>query len=75
MALASVDGEASPFDALSPRELEVAMLLVQGMRKDAIAQRLSLSPKTVNTHKSRLFEKVAVEDTIALARAWRRATD
>ena len=68
MALASVGGDASPFDALSPRELEVAMLLVQGIRQDAIAQRLSLSPKTVNTHKSRLFEKVAVEDTIALAR-------
>jgi DNA-binding NarL/FixJ family response regulator len=68
MALASLDGGASPFDALSPRELEVAMLLVQGIRQDVIAQRLSLSPKTVNTHKSRLFEKVAVEDTIALAR-------
>jgi len=68
MALASVVGGASPFDALSPRELEVAMLLVQGIRQDAIAQRLNLSPKTVNTHKSRLFEKVAVEDTIALAR-------
>ncbi|WP_372014115.1 response regulator [Pseudoxanthomonas sp. 10H] len=68
MALASVAGDVSPFDALSPRELEVAMLLVQGIRQDAIAQRLSLSPKTVNTHKSRLFEKVGVEDSIALAR-------
>ncbi|MBO9716945.1 MAG: response regulator [Pseudoxanthomonas sp.] len=68
IALASVGGEASPFDTLSPRELEVAMLLVQGLRQDAIAQRLNLSPKTVNTHKSRLFEKVDVDDTIALAR-------
>ena len=68
MALASVDGGQSPFDALSPRELEVAMLLVQGLRQDAIAHRLSLSPKTINTHKSRLFEKVGVEDSIALAR-------
>ena len=68
MALASVGGDESPFDQLSPRELEVAMLLVQGMRQDAIARRLSLSPKTVNTHKSRLFEKIGVEDNIALAR-------
>ena len=68
MALASVGGGASPFDELSPRELEVAMLLVQGLRQDVIAQRLSLSPKTVNTHKSRLFEKVSVQDSIALAR-------
>ena len=68
MALASVDGEQSPFDLLSPRELEVAMLLVQGLRQDAIAKRLSLSAKTVNTHKSRLFEKIGVQDSIALAR-------
>ncbi|KAF1688079.1 two-component system response regulator UvrY [Pseudoxanthomonas broegbernensis] len=68
MALASVDGEGSPFDHLSTRELEVAMLLVQGLRQDTIARRLSLSAKTVNTHKSRLFEKLGVQDNIALAR-------
>ncbi|MBD9369199.1 response regulator [Xanthomonas sp. XNM01] len=68
IALASVDGGGSPFDQLSPRELEVAMLLVQGLRQDAIAKRLSLSAKTVNTHKSRLFEKLDVGDNIALAR-------
>ncbi|WP_374013689.1 response regulator [Pseudoxanthomonas koreensis] len=68
IALASVDGEGSPFDQLSTRELEVAMLLVQGLRQDTIARRLSLSAKTINTHKSRLFEKLGVQDTIALAR-------
>ena len=68
MALASVSGGDSPFDQLSPRELEVGMLLVQGLRQDAIAKRLSLSAKTINTHKSRLFEKIGVHDSIALAR-------
>ena len=68
MALASVVGEGSPFDLLSPRELEVAMLLLRGLRQDLIAKHLSLSAKTVNTHKSRLFEKIGVQDTIALAR-------
>lgn len=68
MALAGVEGGGSPFDSLSPRELEVAMLLVQGLRQEMIARRLSLSAKTVNTHKSRLFEKVGVRDSIALAR-------
>ena len=68
MALSTVDGDASPFDALSPRELEVAMLLVQGLRQEDIARRLSLSAKTINTHKSRLFEKLEVRDNIALAR-------
>ena len=68
LALSRVDGGSSPFDLLSPRELEVAMLLVRGLRQDTIARRLGLSAKTVNTHKSRLFEKLGVQDTIALAR-------
>jgi two-component system, NarL family, invasion response regulator UvrY len=53
---------------LSPRELEVAMLLAQGLRQEEIAKRLSLSAKTVNTHKARLFEKLEIQDSIALAR-------
>lgn len=68
LALSGVDGSGSPFDALSPRELEVAMLLVQGLRQEDIAKRLGLSAKTVNTHKSRLFEKLEIQDSIALAR-------
>ncbi|MDO5643343.1 MAG: response regulator [Paracoccus sp. (in: a-proteobacteria)] len=68
MALSGIGGDACPFDQLSPRELEVAMLLVQGLRQESIARQLSLSPKTVNTHKTRLFEKLAVDDPIALAR-------
>lgn len=68
MALSNVDGNESPFDGLSPRELEVAMLLIQGLRQEDIARRLSLSAKTVNTHKTRLFQKVGIQDSIALAR-------
>lgn len=68
MALAGVEQGGSPFDGLSARELEVAMLLVQGLRQEMIARRLCLSAKTVNTHKSRLFDKVGVQDSIALAR-------
>lgn len=68
LALSGVDCGGTPFDSLSPRELEVAMLLVQGLRQEDIAKRLSLSAKTVNTHKSRLFEKLEIQDSIALAR-------
>ena len=68
LALSGIGGDASPFDALSPRELEVAMLLTQGLRQEDIAKRLSLSAKTVNTHKTRLFEKLRIQDSIALAR-------
>jgi DNA-binding NarL/FixJ family response regulator len=68
LALYGIGGEGSPFDALSSRELEVAMLLTQGLRQEDIAKRLSLSAKTINTHKTRLFEKLRIHDTIALAR-------
>lgn len=68
IALAGISGSGSPFDELTPRELEIALLLVQGLRQDDIAKRLCLSAKTVNTHKSRLFEKLAINDSISLAR-------
>ncbi|TDK23714.1 response regulator [Luteimonas aestuarii] len=68
LALSGMDGGGTPFDALSPREMEVAMLMLQGLRQEEIAKRLSLSAKTVNTHKSRLFQKLQIEDNIALAR-------
>jgi DNA-binding NarL/FixJ family response regulator len=41
---------------------------MQGLRQEEIARRLSLSAKTVNTHKTRLFEKLQIQDSIALAR-------
>ncbi len=68
MALSNLEGGGSPFDLLSPRELEVALLLTQGLRQEDIAKRLSLSAKTINTHKARLFDKIGVQDNIALAR-------
>lgn len=71
LALSGMGGD-SPFDALSPRELEIALLLTQGLRQENIAKRLSLSAKTVNTHKTRLFEKLSINDNIALARLVRQ---
>lgn len=68
MALSGMAGEGTPLDELSDREIEVAMLLSQGLRQQDIATRLSVSPKTVNTHKTRLFQKLDVTDNIALTR-------
>lgn len=47
---------------LSRRELEVALLLARGYRLQGIAELLSLSVKTVSTHKSRLFTKLDVNN-------------
>jgi two-component system invasion response regulator UvrY len=68
LALSSVTSGGSPMDVLSGREVEVGMLLAQGLRQHDIATRLSLSPKTINTHKANVFKKLGVSDGIALNR-------
>jgi len=67
LALATLDGDSSPFDTLSSRELEVAMMLVRGKPLTDIGKALNLSPKTVSTYKQRLMEKLQVDHVISLA--------
>lgn len=69
MALGSLTAaSASPFDALSSRELEVVMLLVQGERMAEIGERLKLSAKTIATHKYNALAKLGIKDLSALTR-------
>ncbi|MGH8116402.1 MAG: response regulator [Rhodanobacteraceae bacterium] len=72
MALAAVDGDASPLESLAPRELEVALMLARGLQVKDIASRLYLSPKTVSTYKQRLFDKLGIQHTVALVRVLSR---
>ncbi|MBS0488307.1 MAG: response regulator [Proteobacteria bacterium] len=67
LALATMDGDASPFEDLSARELEVAMMLAQGRAAKLIATHLHLSEKTIATYKARLFEKLGIDNVVALA--------
>jgi DNA-binding NarL/FixJ family response regulator len=67
LALATMDGDESPFAKLSARELEIAIMLAKGLKANAIAKRLHLSEKTVATYKSRLFEKLGIDNVVALA--------
>ena len=48
------------FDALSPREREVLALITQGLGNAEIAERLSISEKTVRNHVSNVFDKLGV---------------
>jgi DNA-binding NarL/FixJ family response regulator len=58
----------SPLDLLSDREREVFQLTVEGNTSAAIAEKLGLSPKTVETYRSRVMEKLGVEDITGLVR-------
>ncbi len=53
---------------LSTRELEVMRHLAVGLSTKAIAARLGISPKTVDNHRIRVFEKMGVENAAQLAR-------
>lgn len=45
---------------LSKRELEVLLLMAQGLSNQEIAQRLFVSLNTIKTHSSKIFEKLEV---------------
>lgn len=58
--------EESPFDALSERELQVMLMITSGKKVQDIAEKLHLSPKTVNTYRYRLFEKLGIKNDVEL---------
>lgn len=59
---------ASPLARLSPREREVLQLVVEGRSSVAIGEIVCLSPKTVETYRSRLMRKLRVRDVPGLVR-------
>ena len=53
-------------DKLSDKELEVAKMLSKGMSTKAIANQMHLSPSSVSTYKTKIFEKLGVSNVIEL---------
>jgi DNA-binding NarL/FixJ family response regulator len=51
---------------LTPRELEVAALVCQGLRNGSIARSLRIQPGTVKTHVKNIYRKVRVRSKIAM---------
>jgi DNA-binding NarL/FixJ family response regulator len=58
----------SPIDRLSDRELEIFQQLGNGKTSNEIATALMISPKTVETHRSRIKEKLGIESGHELMR-------
>jgi DNA-binding NarL/FixJ family response regulator len=60
--------EEDPLSRISPREREVLQLVVEGKSSAEIAEALYLSPKTVETYRSRLMHKLEIHDIPGLVK-------
>jgi two-component system, NarL family, invasion response regulator UvrY len=57
----------SPFDALSNREMQIMTMVVNCQKVSDISIHLHLSPKTVNSYRYRIFEKLKISSDVELA--------
>ena len=57
-----------PLDGLSSREFEVFLLLVEGFRTKEMAERLDISPKTVDSYRASLMRKLDIHDVAGLVK-------
>lgn len=58
----------NPFDELSEREMQIALMIVNCQRPATIGEKLFLSPKTVNSYRYRIFEKLGIDGDVELTR-------
>jgi two-component system, NarL family, invasion response regulator UvrY len=57
---------AKLFDQLAAREMQILMMIVQGLGNQQIADALFLSPKTISTYRHRLYCKLGVSNDVEL---------
>jgi DNA-binding NarL/FixJ family response regulator len=65
---AATPEDISPQDLLSDREYQIFLMLAQGRGVNDVAEDLSLSAKTVSTHKFRLMQKLGLDNISDLVR-------
>jgi DNA-binding NarL/FixJ family response regulator len=66
--LQRVGGEISSLERLTPRQREVLQLIAEGNTTKAIARKLDLGTKTVETHRAQLMEALEIHDIAGLVR-------
>lgn len=64
----SAEGTVDPYDSLTPREREVLHFIADGFTNLDIARRLSISTRTVETHRANLMRKVGVRNQYEVVR-------
>lgn len=61
-------GQKSPLELLSERELQIMIMITHGQKAAEIADILCISPKTVNSYRYRIFAKLNISTDVELAR-------
>jgi two-component system response regulator NreC len=56
------------YEELSDREREIMFLIVRGLSNQEVAEKLVISPSTVQTHRTHILQKLDLETTIDLVR-------
>lgn len=68
-ASALTEGASKPAEeALSPRERQILLMVAQGATSNAIGEALHLSPKSVDTYRSRLMKKLGLHDIAGIVK-------
>lgn len=63
-----VGEDGNPFKLLADRELQISTMISQGLKVNEIADRLAISPKTVNSYRYRVFKKLNINGDVELTR-------
>jgi len=67
--LQTTDGlTRDPYETLTNREREILQMVAEGMTTSAIAKRLSISPRTAELHRSRMMDKLGLNNQTELIR-------
>ena len=67
MALSQISPSTDdPFGILSERELQIMIMITKGLRVVDISEQLGLNPKTINSYRYRLFDKLGVNGDVGL---------
>lgn len=58
--------EENPFNSLSERELQIMWMITRGEKVPDISEQLTLSTKTINSYRYRMFDKLKVSNDVEL---------
>lgn len=67
-ARAGVDNTPTPLDQITPRQKQILQMVAEGHSTRGIAEKLSISVKTVETHRAQIMERLGIRDVAGLTR-------